>query len=133
MHAIVFVWYLTHSLPVTPLNPRVPSITVKKKEYSTLSSPSALPNPASTSLSIITPPKATLSVLKEAKEVGIPAVWLQPGTFDEEVLKYAKEEFSGVVIQGFEGGTIGGEGWCVLVDGERGLDVAGRGWERVRL
>ncbi|TLD15333.1 CoA-binding protein [Venturia nashicola] len=131
----VFVWYLTHSLPVTPLNPRAPSITIASKTYPTLSSPSELSSPKETSLSVITPPKATLQVLKEAREVGIPAVWLQPGTFDEEVLKEAGryEESGGVVIGGLEGGTGGEEGWCVLVDGEGGLSVAGRGWDRVRL
>lgn len=131
----VLVWYLTHSLPVIPLNPRSPSITIKSKTYPTLPSPSQLPHPKETSLSIITPPKATLQILKEAREVGIPAVWLQPGTYDEEVMRVAREfeEGGGVVIGGLEGGTGGEEGWCVLVDGEAGLQEAGRGWERVRL
>ncbi|RDI86898.1 hypothetical protein Vi05172_g3278 [Venturia inaequalis] len=80
----VFVWYLTHSLPVTPINPRAPSISVKSKTYATLTSPSQIPHPEETSLSIITPPKATLQILKEAREAGIPAVWLQPGTYDDE-------------------------------------------------
>ncbi|KAE9965609.1 hypothetical protein EG328_009517 [Venturia inaequalis] len=86
----VFVWYLTHSLPVTPINPRAPSISVKSKTYATLTSPSQIPHPEETSLSIITPPKATLQILKEAREAGIPAVWLQPGTYDDEVLREAK-------------------------------------------
>jgi hypothetical protein len=83
-------------------------------------------------LSIITPPKVTLGVLKEAKAAGVPAVWLQPGTFDDEVMEYARKEFK-AVLGGMEGGTVGHEGWCVLVDGEDGLDVAGRKWERQRL
>jgi hypothetical protein len=70
--------------------------------------------------------------LKEAKEAGVPAVWLQPGAFDDEVLAYAKKEFKSA-IAGFEDGTVGGEGWCVLVDGENGLSVADRKWERQRL
>lgn len=62
-------------------------------------------------------------MLREAKEAGIQAVWLQPGAFDDEVLAYAKKEFA-AAIAGKGGG--GGEGWCVLVDGEEGLRLAGR-------
>lgn len=64
----------------------------------------------------------------------VPAVFLQPGTFDDEVLKYARdgegESASAggfkAVVAGFGGGTVGSEGWCVLVDGERGLKKAGK-------
>jgi hypothetical protein len=89
---------------------------------------SSLPYPTDTSVSIITPPAATLEVLKEAKKLGIPAVWLQPGTFDDDVLKYARgkgeDGFGGEVVAG-EGGR-GSEGWCVLVDGERALKAVGK-------
>lgn len=54
-------------------------------------------------------------MLKEAKSVGIKVVWLQPGSFDQEILDYAVKEFEAGV--GGEGGG-GSEGWCVLVDGE---------------
>jgi len=62
-------------------------------------------------------------VLEEAKGLGIKAVWLQPGTFDDKVWKYATENFESVV--GGDGGR-GGEGWCVLVDGDRAAKAAGR-------
>jgi hypothetical protein len=65
----------------------------------------------------------TRQLLKDAKEAGIPAVWLQPGSFDAEVLEYAKANFKAAI--GGTGGR-GGEGWCVLVDGEEGLRIAGR-------
>jgi hypothetical protein len=84
---------------------------------------SALPNPTDTSVSIITPPKVTKKVLEEAKKLGIPSVWLQPGTYDDEILKYAMTEFKAGV--GGEGGG-GSEGWCVLVDGERAAKAAGK-------
>lgn len=45
-------------------------------------------------------------------------MWLQPGTFDDDVLAFARDNFKAVVAG--EGGH-GGEGWCVLVDGDRGL------------
>ncbi len=48
---------------------------------------------------------------------------MQPGTFDDEVLRYALKEFKAGV--GGEGGA-GGEGWCVLVDGERVAKAAGK-------
>lgn len=63
-------------------------------------------------------------MLREAKEVGIKAVWLQPGSFDDDVLEYAKKNFPGAAVGGSGGG--GGEGWCVLVDGEWAMAQAGK-------
>jgi CoA binding domain len=131
----VFVWYLTHSLPVTPINPRASEVTVRSKNYSTVSSPKALENASDTSLSIITPPAVTMNVLKEAKEAGINAVWLQPGTYNDEVMAFARKEFK-AAIGGYEGDSVqtnGEEGWCVLVDGDDGLKLAGRSWEKEKL
>lgn len=71
-------------------------------------------------MSIITQPSVTLQVLREAKDAGVSSVWLQPGSFDDEGLEYAKREFKAAV--GGEGGS-GGEGWCVLVDGDRLLQA----------
>lgn len=124
----MLAWYHEHSLPVTAVNPKEPAITISSETYQAVASPSALQDPQSTSLSVVCPPPVTKTVLKEAKDVGIKAVWLQPGTYDDEVLKYATEEFE-AGVGGMEGGTVGGEGWCVLVDGERSLRDAGRKWE----
>ncbi|KAJ9161762.1 NAD(P)-binding protein [Coniochaeta hoffmannii] len=122
----VFAWYTAHSLPVTPINPATPEISVSGASHKTVPSLSALADPKQTSVSIITPPKATISVLREAKELGIPAVWMQPGSFDDEVLAFARSDEAGfrAVVAG-DGGR-GDEGWCVLVDGERGLKAAGK-------
>lgn len=127
---LVFAWYHQHSLPVTPLNPRAASIQLPSQSYDTVASPKALPAPSQTSLSVVTPPGVTLPLLQEAHSVGIPAVWLQPGTFDEAVLSFARSHFEAVVAG--EGGN-GGEGWCVLVDGEEGLEAAGVAWRRQKL
>jgi predicted CoA-binding protein len=126
----VFAWYLRHSLPATPINPRAPTVNILKRDHATVPSPSALSNPpaSSYSLSVITPPAVTKVLLKEAKEAGVPAVWLQPGSFDKEVLEYARANFK-AAIAGNGGG--GSEGWCVLVDGEEGLSLAGREWSRL--
>lgn len=72
----------------------------------------------------------TLQLLKQAHEVGIPAVWFQPGTYNDEVLEYARDNFPAVI--GGPGGA-GSEGWCVLVDGEDGLETAGRTWKQQKL
>ncbi|KAI0506543.1 CoA binding domain-containing protein [Xylaria bambusicola] len=123
----VFVWYKDHQLPVIPINP-APSISTRYGEHATVKSVSELSDPRNTSLSVITPPPVTLEILKEAKRVGVPAVWLQPGTFDDEVMGFARGKdtggYDGEVIAG-EGGA-GSEGWCVLVDGERGMRSAGK-------
>ncbi|KAK0636687.1 CoA binding domain-containing protein [Bombardia bombarda] len=114
----IFKWYVTRDLPVTPINPIAKAIAVDDKEIPTAASLSELASPKETSVSFITAPPITLKGLKEAKELGIPAVWLQPGTYDDEVLGFARENFKAALAG--EGGW-GGEGWCVLVDGDRGL------------
>lgn len=74
---------------------------------------------------MITPPKVTLATIKQAIDLKFKAVWLQPGSFDDEVLKLARE--AGLpTVAGYEDGTVGGEGWCVLVDGEHAMKAAGR-------
>jgi len=122
----IFAWYLNHDLPVTPLNPSCHAVTVRQKEYDTVPSISKLPAPPETALSIITPPPVTAQLLKEAKEAGIRAVWLQPGTFTDKELQFAMKAFPGAAVGGMSKGTRGGEGWCVLVDGEAAMQAAGR-------
>lgn len=80
----------------------------------------------------MTPPFVTLEVLKEAHEVGVPAVWLQPGTFDDAVWDYAHAEGNFEAVIAGDGGQ-GGEGWCVLVDGDDGLESAGVEWTSQKL
>lgn len=132
----VFSWYVQRSLPATPINPGSASIEAAGgTSHATLPSLAALPDPTHTSVSVITPPHATLEVLREAARLGVPAVWLQPGTFDDAVLKFARgggggggdgegAGYAGEVVAG-DGGR-GSEGWCVLVDGERALRAAGK-------
>ncbi|KAK0118370.1 hypothetical protein ONS95_012658 [Cadophora gregata] len=130
----IFTWYTHHNLPVTPINPS--SSTIKAfppypdleiKSYATLPNLSALPDPTQTSVSIITPPKVTIKVLEEAKKLGVKGVWLQPGSFDDEILGFAMREFEGAAVGG-DGGR-GSEGWCVLVDGERAAKAAGKSFK----
>ncbi|KAI9888336.1 MAG: hypothetical protein M1814_000566 [Vezdaea aestivalis] len=120
-------WYQAQNLPVTPINPTSPSIKLSPSiSLPAVPNVSALSTPTTTALSIVTPPKVTMSVLAEAQRVGVKAVWMQPGAFDEEVERVAREGFE-VVVAGIEGGSVGEEGWCVLVDGEAALERAERG------
>lgn len=70
---------------MTPINPTNATIKVAAKEYPAVKSVSELSNPSGTAVSIITPPKVTINVLKDAKEKGVQSIWLQPGTFNDEV------------------------------------------------
>lgn len=99
-------------------------------DHTTVASPGALSDaPASDyGLSVITPPAVTKQLLKEAKDVGIKAVFLQPGSFDKEVVDYARANFDAAIAGD---GKDGSEHWCVLVDGEDGLKIAGREWSRL--
>ena len=120
----LLAWYVSRSLPVTPVTPSRSSIQVASKDYDAAPSPKDLYNPSQTSLSIVTPPAVTLKVLKDAKEAGIAAVWLQPGSFDDEGMTFAKQAFEGAAVGGMDG--RGGEGWCVLVDGDWARKASGK-------
>lgn len=123
----IFDWYIQQNLHAVPLNPTCSTITVRRKNYDTVAAPSDLPDPKQTSLSVITPPPVTAKLLQEAKASGVRAVWLQPGSFTDELLEYAKKEWPGAALGGYEdGGGGGGEGWCVLVSGEEAMHAAGR-------
>ena len=126
----VLAWYHQHSLPVTPINPRGAQIIFSSKTYDSVTSPKSLPSPTQTSLSLVTALPVSLQVLQEAHALGIPAVWLQPGTYDTGVLDYAHKNFESVIAG--DGGR-GSDGWCVLVDGEEGLQAAGVDWTSQRL
>ena len=120
----IFAWYLNHDIPAIPLNPSCSSVTVRGQQYNTVPAPSKLPDPKHTSLSVITPPPVTAKVLEDAKKAGVPSVWLQPGSFTDAEMEYALKEFPGAAIGGFSAGTVGGEGWCVLVDGDTAMRAA---------
>ncbi|KAM0708272.1 hypothetical protein Q7P35_004922 [Cladosporium inversicolor] len=117
----IFAWYLAHKITPIAVNPSSSSINVRGRDFDTIASVSQLQEPGKTSLSIITPPEVTKKVLKEARDAGVKAVWLQPGSFGADELAYAEREFPGAAVGGFGDGTRGGEGWCVLVDGEKAL------------
>jgi hypothetical protein len=94
-----------HSLPVTPLNLRISQISLPSKRHLTTASPSALPWPSNTSVSIITPSAVTLKVSKEANAAGVPAIRLQPGSFDDEGLEYARAIICSLRVLSLGGGS----------------------------
>ncbi|KAF8893513.1 NAD(P)-binding protein [Infundibulicybe gibba] len=128
----VLQWYQERSFNVTPVHP-VQQIQQKEAELEglkTLGSLSQLPSPKETAISVITPPKAcdkahqygysslmsfctkvTLGILEQAKELSIPAIWLQPGAEDPAVIDYIKEH--GLADRVIYGGP------CILVEGDQ--------------
>ncbi|KAJ7634622.1 CoA binding domain-containing protein [Roridomyces roridus] len=81
---IVFKTMLAKGLDVVPINPLVP----ESQGVPCLSSLSDLVDPARTAISVVTQPAVTLDVLHQAQELGIFAVWLQPGAEDASVLDF---------------------------------------------
>lgn len=77
---------------------------------------SQLPDPKETALSIITPPKVTLDILKKGKELGITKYWLQPGAEDQAVMDYARDAGLDIIA----GGP------CILVSGPSLLEHRAR-------
>jgi predicted CoA-binding protein len=116
----VLAWYLDHSLPVTPINPRAESIL----NTPTIKTIGELQDPTNTSVSVITPPEVTEKVLEEAVKLGVKRVWLQPGSWNEGsgLLENLRERGVTVVAGGQK--ELGHEGACVLVHGEDGLKGA---------
>ncbi|CCO32371.1 hypothetical protein RSOLAG1IB_10198 [Rhizoctonia solani AG-1 IB] len=100
-------WYLERELNVTPVHPKEDEIEKTK----TIKKLGELKSPKTTSVSIVTPPKITLDVLKEGKELGIPAFWIQPGAEDNQVRAY-------VISEGLTDKVVLG-GPCVLVSGDK--------------
>ncbi|KAI8143457.1 CoA-binding protein [Fennellomyces sp. T-0311] len=99
----VLRWYQANNLPVIPVNHKEASV----ESIPAIGNIDQLSDPRNAALSIITPPKVTLEVLKKAKELGIEKIWLQPGAEDKAVLDYANEAGLDIIA----GGP------CILVTG----------------
>ncbi|KAG1827822.1 CoA-binding protein [Suillus variegatus] len=105
----VLQWYIQRNRPVTPVHPSNDELEGIK----TIRSLTDLPNPTETSVSIITPAKITINLLKQIEELSIPAVWCQPGATDVACVQYIKDNgMSDRVLF---------EGECILRDGDGAL------------
>lgn len=69
---------------VLPVNPRQPEIA----GIPAFPNLAAVPAPIHI-VNVVTPPDVTMEVLEEASRLGLPAVWLQDGSYDEAVLEAA--------------------------------------------
>lgn len=58
----------------------------------------------------------TLDLLRGAERLGVPSLWLQPGSFDDSVMELAKT-LEGKV-------NIIAQGRCILVEGSEDLAIA---------
>ncbi|THU86240.1 NAD(P)-binding protein [Dendrothele bispora CBS 962.96] len=102
----VLQWYKARNLEVTPVHPKESEL----EGLATIKSIEELKSPSTTSISIITPGRVTLDVLKKAKELSVPKLWLQPGAEDPNVIGFIKEN-------GLEDKVVYG-GPCILVEGD---------------
>ncbi|KIY67895.1 NAD-P-binding protein [Cylindrobasidium torrendii FP15055 ss-10] len=102
----VLQWYQARNLDVTPVHPKETEL----EGIPAVQKLSDLKDPEHTSVSVITNAKITLGLLQSAKELGIPALWLQPGAEDDAVVAYIREN-------GLEDKVVWG-GPCVLVEGD---------------
>ncbi|KAI8618965.1 NAD(P)-binding protein [Chytriomyces sp. MP71] len=111
----VLCWYLERQLNAIPINLKADSIESVK----CIKSIADLADPGSTSVSVITPPAVTLSVLNQAYDLGIRHLWLQPGCESQEVYALIKEwRESNNEINVLLGGP------CILVEGDAALAAA---------
>ncbi|KAF9652398.1 NAD-P-binding protein [Thelephora ganbajun] len=102
----ILKWYQKRSKDVIPIHPKEAEL----EGLATIKSLHELKDPSHTSVSVVTPAKITLDVLKAAKELNVPAVWCQLGTTDAACETYIEENgLSGKVIFG---------GPCLLVMGD---------------
>lgn len=78
--------YQQHGQEVYPVNPRADEIEGLKAYASLASVPVRL-----RAVSIITPPKITEQVVKEAAAAGVKFVWMQPGAESPEAVQAAED------------------------------------------
>ncbi|KAH3674616.1 hypothetical protein WICMUC_003162 [Wickerhamomyces mucosus] len=117
----VLKWYSDRSLPVVPINPtssQILGISTSKdinEAFEKLEEGNQ-----GVSVSFITPPNVTNSVLNSIKDEfkkTLKGVWFQPGTFDENTISKSQE-------LGIE--TIVAFGDCILVLGDSYIDTGNK-------
>jgi predicted CoA-binding protein len=78
------------------VNPKYEEMDDGSKIYARLEDLPKVPD----CVDFVVPPTITMSNLKEMNPEVYPCVWLQPGTYDDEVVKYAEEKGFQVVHEG---------------------------------
>ncbi len=92
----IFHTFRDNDYTVYPVNPNYKEMEDGSTCYSCLSDLPQKPE----CIDFVVPPAVTLSHLKELDPAEFPNIWLQPGTYNEEVLAYAKEKGFNVVHDG---------------------------------
>ncbi|OBA20185.1 NAD(P)-binding protein [Metschnikowia bicuspidata var. bicuspidata NRRL YB-4993] len=126
----ILSWYVSHGLPVVPVNPREPEIlgqTVVPSVPEILRALSEKRNVAhhqlaaadGLSISFLTPPQITVRTLDDISAVPhykslVKGLWFQPGSYDQQVLDKT-EELGLCAVHQDE---------CILVRGDEGLYAA---------
>ena len=87
--------YKQNELDAVPINPSVPEVE-GLKAYPDLS---FLPDSVD-AVSIITPPKVTEKIVKQAIELGIKNIWMQPGAESEDAIQTAERSGANVIAGG---------------------------------
>jgi len=85
-----------HGYQAYPVNPNYQNMDDGKACYSCLGDLPQKPQ----CVDFVVPPTVTLEHLKAMDPKEYPNIWLQPGTYDDEVLRYAKEKGFNVVSDG---------------------------------
>jgi predicted CoA-binding protein len=87
--------YMEHNYDVIPVNPNADTI----EGIACASSVAALPADVE-ALSIITPPRVTLEVVKQALEKGIKHIWMQPGAEEDEAIRLCRQKGINIIADG---------------------------------
>lgn len=110
----VLRWYLGRKLPVYPVNPKSSSILDVKcsTDINSFIKQHQL-SPSGLGVSVIVPPNVSLKsfqdVVNEGNSSHIKSIWFQPGSFDDQVVDYVKNNF--------ELDELIADGSCILVRG----------------
>jgi predicted CoA-binding protein len=86
---------MEHNYDVIPVNPNADTI----EGIACASSVAALPADVE-ALSIITPPRVTLEVVKQALEKGIKHIWMQPGAEEDEAIRLCRQKGINIIADG---------------------------------
>lgn len=87
--------YQQHGMEVFPINPRADEIEGLKAYPSLTSLPKQV-----TGISVITPPKITEAVVKEAIAAGVKSIWMQPGAESMAAVREAEAAGLEVIANG---------------------------------
>ena len=87
--------YQQNDKPVYPINPRATEIEGVTAYPDVVSLPEG-----PIGLSIVTPPKITLEVVRQALKRGVRHFWMQPGAENEEAVHEAQEAGASVIYGG---------------------------------